>query len=100
MHICGCIYNRLTGDSLKGAVVYYDGQMDDARMCVSIASTAAYSGACMANYVQVTKLLFDSEKRAVGATVKCVVTGETVCIYTYVCMCVCLYVCASYKVIV
>ena len=35
----------LRTDELKGAIVYYDGQQNDARMNVSLALTAAEHGA-------------------------------------------------------
>lgn len=41
---------------LKGGVVYYDGQFDDARLAVTLAQTAEDLGACVLNYAQVTSL--------------------------------------------
>lgn len=46
-------------EGLKGAVLYYDGQFDDARMNVSIAMTAAAMGAAVANHTEVVRLLKD-----------------------------------------
>jgi glycerol-3-phosphate dehydrogenase len=37
-------------------IVYYDGQMDDARINVALATTAAMAGAAVANHVRVTAL--------------------------------------------
>eukprot|EP00002_Diphylleia_rotans_P040332 TRINITY_DN9533_c0_g1_i1.p1 TRINITY_DN9533_c0_g1~~TRINITY_DN9533_c0_g1_i1.p1 ORF type:complete len:595 (-),score=102.03 TRINITY_DN9533_c0_g1_i1:110-1894(-) len=70
--------------NLKGAVVYYDGQMNDSRLCVSIAMTAASMGAAIANYVEVTKLLLDENGKLCGATVKDNVTNETWDVYAKV----------------
>lgn len=42
---------------LSGGVVYYDGQFDDARLAINMASTAAEQGATVINYTQVTGLL-------------------------------------------
>jgi glycerol-3-phosphate dehydrogenase len=39
--------------SLVGGAVYHDAQMDDARLCLDVVSTAAARGACVANYVEV-----------------------------------------------
>ena len=64
------------GDSLKGTIVYYDGQFNDSRLCVSLACTAAMYGAAVANYTQVQGILRDGEGRIVGATVKDVLGGE------------------------
>ncbi|MBW2535605.1 MAG: glycerol-3-phosphate dehydrogenase/oxidase, partial [Deltaproteobacteria bacterium] len=41
---------------LRGGVVYYDGQFDDARMLISMVQTAVDHGAVMLNYVRVTGL--------------------------------------------
>jgi len=43
----------LKGEGLKGAVVYYDAQFNDARMNVAIALTAAAQGAVVCNHVRV-----------------------------------------------
>jgi len=47
----------------------FSGQMDDARMCLSVALTATRHGATVANHVSVTKLL--KEKDASGKLVLC-----------------------------
>ncbi len=39
-------------DQLLGGAEYYDAQMDDARLCLSVVRTAALQGARVANYVQ------------------------------------------------
>jgi glycerol-3-phosphate dehydrogenase len=38
---------------LKGSVLYYDGQFDDSRFCIDLASTAAQHGAALINYCKV-----------------------------------------------
>ncbi len=64
----------LKKDELVGALVYYDGQHNDARMNISIALTAARLGANVANYVAVTELIHETDesgkKKVVGA--KCI----------------------------
>jgi glycerol-3-phosphate dehydrogenase len=37
-------------------ILYYDGQFDDARLNVALATTAAAAGAAVANYVEATGL--------------------------------------------
>jgi glycerol-3-phosphate dehydrogenase len=41
-------------EGLRGGVVYYDGQFDDARLLLNLVRTAANQGATLVNYVQVT----------------------------------------------
>jgi len=42
---------------LRGGVIYYDGQFDDARLAVNMAQTAAEQSATVINYMKVTRLL-------------------------------------------
>lgn len=69
-------FPMLRKEGLKGAVVYYDGQMNDTRMNVSIALTASQNGATVCNYVKVEHLLKDAEGKVRGAHVKDTITGE------------------------
>nr|MDQ3073690.1 FAD-dependent oxidoreductase [Bacteroidota bacterium] len=39
---------------LKGGVIYFDGQFDDARLALNLAQTCADMGGCMLNYMKVT----------------------------------------------
>lgn len=65
------------GQKLRGSIMYYDGQMDDARFNVGLALTAALYGAAVANHTEVVSLLHDDEgKTIVGAKVRDVLTGE------------------------
>lgn len=51
----------LATNGLRGGVLYYDGQFDDARLLISLARTAADHGATLANYVAVAGLSRDGE---------------------------------------
>lgn len=62
-------FPMLRSDKLCGAIVYYDGQQDDARMCLAVALTAARHGATVANHVEVQELL--KKKDASGKEVLC-----------------------------
>src|SRR3990172_817873 len=42
---------------LRGGVIYYDGQFDDARLAIELASTAASQGAVVLNYAPVVRLV-------------------------------------------
>ncbi len=48
-------------DGLRGGVVYYDGQFDDARLLINLVTTAAEQGATLVNYTQVTGLTRGSD---------------------------------------
>ncbi|CAL8470362.1 g9904 [Coccomyxa elongata] len=67
--------------SLKGTIVYYDGQFDDSRLNVSLACTAAMAGATVLNYAEVTRLIKDEDGRVVGATVKDVLRNKSCDVY-------------------
>src|SRR5213075_1250100 len=43
-------------DGLRGGVVYYDGQFDDARLLINLVSTAAEQGATLLNYVRAVEI--------------------------------------------
>jgi glycerol-3-phosphate dehydrogenase len=47
---------------LRGGVVYYDGQFDDARLVVNMAQTAAEQGATVLNYMRVNSLIKDHNR--------------------------------------
>ncbi len=47
---------------LKGAVKYWDGQFDDARLALALARTAAAKGALLVNYCKATELQYDEDK--------------------------------------
>ncbi|KAK9916103.1 hypothetical protein WJX75_008612 [Coccomyxa subellipsoidea] len=67
--------------SLKGTIVYYDGQFDDSRLNVSLACTAAMAGATVLNYAEVTRVIKDETGRVVGATVKDVLGRKSCDVY-------------------
>lgn len=46
----------LATEGLRGGVVYYDGQFDDARLLVNLVATAAEQGATLVNYAPVVAL--------------------------------------------
>ena len=56
-------------ESITGAIRYYDCQVDDARMVVAVARTAAKHGAHVATRVKVTGFLREGE-RVVGVTAR------------------------------
>lgn len=57
--------------SLKGTVVYYDGQMNDSRLNVGLACTAALAGAAVLNHAEVISFIKDDlTDRIIGARVQ------------------------------
>jgi glycerol-3-phosphate dehydrogenase len=46
---------------LHSSVMYYDGQLDDARYCLALAQTAAKAGAKLANHVSLIKFLHNPD---------------------------------------
>jgi glycerol-3-phosphate dehydrogenase len=66
----------LKADALRGAIRYYDAQIDDARHTMEIGRTAASYGAAIATSARVTGFLREGE-RVVGAHVTDLETGET-----------------------
>ncbi|GFQ06902.1 glycerol-3-phosphate dehydrogenase sdp6 mitochondrial [Phtheirospermum japonicum] len=63
--------------SLKGTVVYYDGQMNDSRVNVALACTAALTGAAVLNHAEVISFLRDGDTgRIVGARIRNHLSGK------------------------
>ncbi|XP_010267192.1 PREDICTED: glycerol-3-phosphate dehydrogenase SDP6, mitochondrial isoform X2 [Nelumbo nucifera] len=63
--------------SLKGTVVYYDGQMNDSRLNVGLACTAALAGAAVLNHAEVIDFLKDDvTERIVGVHIRNKLTGK------------------------
>ncbi len=70
----------LEPEELRGGVVYYDGQFDDARLLIHLAMTAADHGAMLVNYCPATKLLRDDEGYVNGLIARDEETGEELAI--------------------
>ena len=74
---------RLPGleqDELRGGVVYYDGQFDDARLLIHLAMTAADHGGTLLNYCPATGLMRDAEGYVNGVIAQDRETGEALSI--------------------
>ncbi|GBC61607.1 glycerol-3-phosphate dehydrogenase/oxidase [Desulfonema ishimotonii] len=48
-------------DGLRGGVIYYDGQFDDARLAINMARTAVEQGGTVINYMRVTDLIKEDD---------------------------------------
>ncbi|XP_010543555.1 PREDICTED: glycerol-3-phosphate dehydrogenase SDP6, mitochondrial [Tarenaya hassleriana] len=63
--------------NLKGTVVYYDGQMNDSRLNVGLACTAALAGAAVLNHAEVVSLIKDDvTQRIIGARIRNNLSGQ------------------------
>ncbi|KAH9033319.1 FAD dependent oxidoreductase-domain-containing protein [Lactarius hengduanensis] len=69
-------FPMLKSDGLVGALVYYDGQHNDARMNIALIMTAVKLGATVANKVEVMQLLKDADGKIEGARVRDNLTGD------------------------
>src|SRR5688572_21374266 len=65
----------LETDGLRGGVLYYDGQFDDARLLIDLAQTAEEQGAVVLNYAKVVGFSHDDEGFVDGLTFDDVETG-------------------------
>ena len=60
----------LKADAFTGGLTYYDAQVDDSRLTLTVARTAAAHGAAVANHTAVVDLLKDAAGTVRGATVE------------------------------
>ncbi|MHC4947121.1 MAG: glycerol-3-phosphate dehydrogenase/oxidase [Planctomycetota bacterium] len=67
-------------DGLRGGVLYYDGQFDDARLLVNLVTTAVEQGATVLNHVRVTGLERDANGVLNGVRATDVETGAELAI--------------------
>ena len=66
----------LDGKKLSGGVAYFDGQFDDARLCITLALTASDVGGTLLNHCEVTGLIREEEK-VKGVVIKDLLNNET-----------------------
>ncbi|MFK7952250.1 MAG: glycerol-3-phosphate dehydrogenase/oxidase [Ekhidna sp.] len=63
-------------EGLRGGVIYYDGQFDDARLAISLAHTAYKNNATILNYIKVTGLLKSDDGLVEGVKAIDIESGE------------------------
>ena len=66
----------LKSEGLKGAIVYHDGQFDDSRMAVALASACVENGGTVLNYFRVNGLLKDETGKIKGVDARDVISGR------------------------
>ncbi|KAL8455688.1 hypothetical protein Emag_000510 [Eimeria magna] len=81
----------LPKQGLKGSLLYFDGQMNDSRLCLSLCLTPTVPGfvdgmkeAAAANYIRVKELLKDENGKIIGVRVEDRETNEEFPIYSKV----------------
>ncbi|WP_113661563.1 glycerol-3-phosphate dehydrogenase/oxidase [Pedobacter nanyangensis] len=65
---------------LKGAIRYFDGRFDDARLAINLAQTAKEQGATLINYMKVTNLIKNNDQ-IIGITTIDTINNETFNLY-------------------
>lgn len=63
-------------DGLRGGVVYYDGQFDDARLLINMVTTAAEQGATLLNYFPVSRVTLGEDGFVNGVVATDTESGE------------------------
>lgn len=63
-------------EGLRGGVIYYDGQFDDARLLINLVATAAEYGATLLNYAPVTSIIKDEDGYVDGVTARDLESGR------------------------
>jgi len=63
-------------DGLRGGVIYFDGQFDDARLLIDLVTTAWEQGAALLNYAPVTGVVKDDQEFVDGVRFRDLETGE------------------------
>ena len=63
-------------EGLRGGVIYYDGQFDDARLLIHMVATAAEQGAALLNYAHVNAVTKDSDGFVNGVVARDAESGE------------------------
>lgn len=71
-------FPQLNADTLKGAIVYYDGMHNDARMNVSLALSAVELGATVLNHVEVTGIEKDENGAIKGVIARDLESDQTI----------------------
>ncbi len=66
----------LKTEKLKGGIVYHDGQFDDSRMAIALASACVEKGGVVLNYFRVNGLLKDEKGKITGVKAKNLDTGS------------------------
>lgn len=72
----------LNKEKLHSGVLYYDGQLDDARYCLALVQSASEVGAVVANYLNVSAFIKDETGKLSGVHVQDTQSGSDILIKT------------------
>jgi glycerol-3-phosphate dehydrogenase len=72
----------LNRDILHSAVLYYDGQLDDARYCLALVQSASEKGAVVANYIEVNEFEKDTDGKLNTVVTTDLKSGQSIRIKT------------------
>lgn len=67
---------NINSKGLKGGILYYDGQFDDARLCIDLVKTIDKNGGTCINYCGVKDLIKNKTGECTGAIIKDELSGE------------------------
>lgn len=70
------LFPNINPEGLKGAILYSDGKVNDARMVLANALTADHLGATVVNHMAATKFIKDSSGKNTGLVVKDQISGD------------------------
>jgi glycerol-3-phosphate dehydrogenase len=72
----------LNQKNIHSAVLYYDGQLDDARYCLALVQSASEAGAVVANYIEVTGFDKSDQKKITAVRARDQRSGQAISIKT------------------
>lgn len=75
---------NLKEEGLRGGVIYYDGQFDDARLAINLAQTIVDHDGVVINYMKVTSLIKGKDMLISGVEMEDVQSGEKFSVYAKV----------------
>ncbi|WP_185869197.1 glycerol-3-phosphate dehydrogenase/oxidase [Blattabacterium cuenoti] len=75
-------FPELKTNNLKGGILYYDGQFDDARLAINLAQTCVQKGGILLNYFQVKNLIKKVGNRVSGVVAYDLETQKKYSIYS------------------
>ncbi|WP_185871798.1 glycerol-3-phosphate dehydrogenase/oxidase [Blattabacterium cuenoti] len=75
-------FPEMKSEGLKGGILYYDGQFDDARLAINLAQTCVQKGGILLNYFQVKNLIKKIGNKISGVVAYDIETQKKYSIYS------------------